>query len=174
MPTNTARSIRSSSQSIRSSAKKRLCAPELADPLGVLEVGEHQDVEQFGAWSRPERVDTLAQGVLHLVERHACHGLAPPIRCAIHLMADSPSIQVTRKNGKTYLMSAVALYEAVFDMSTSTARSVRFSESWLAEAPPKVSSARSPMGPKSAFRCTASTLAAVIAFARPRLCRLMN
>jgi hypothetical protein len=54
-------------------------------------------------------------------------------------MADSPSIQVTRKNGKTYLMAAVALYEAVFDMSTSTARSVRFSESGLAEAPPKVS-----------------------------------
>ena len=25
-------------------------APELSDPVGSLEVGEHEDVEQFGAW----------------------------------------------------------------------------------------------------------------------------
>ena len=31
-------------------------APELADPVGSLEVGEHEDVEQLGAWSRTERV----------------------------------------------------------------------------------------------------------------------
>jgi hypothetical protein len=31
-------------------------APELADPVGSLEVGQHQDVEQFGAGSRPEGV----------------------------------------------------------------------------------------------------------------------
>jgi hypothetical protein len=31
-------------------------APELADPVGSLEVGQHQDVEQFGAGSRPEDV----------------------------------------------------------------------------------------------------------------------
>jgi hypothetical protein len=31
-------------------------APELSDPVGSLEVGEHEDVEQFGAWSGAERV----------------------------------------------------------------------------------------------------------------------
>ena len=58
IPTSTARSVRSSSQSIRSSAKVRALrvAPELADPVGSLEVGEHQDVEQLGAGSRPEGV----------------------------------------------------------------------------------------------------------------------
>ena len=35
-------------------------APELSDPVGALEVGEHQDVEQLGAWSRTEGVETLA------------------------------------------------------------------------------------------------------------------
>jgi len=28
--------------------------PELADPVGPLEVREHEDVEQLGAWSRTE------------------------------------------------------------------------------------------------------------------------
>jgi hypothetical protein len=31
--------------------------PELADPLGALEAGDHDDVEQLGAGSRPERVE---------------------------------------------------------------------------------------------------------------------
>jgi hypothetical protein len=35
-------------------------APELADPLGAFEVGEHEDVEQLGARSRPERVQALS------------------------------------------------------------------------------------------------------------------
>jgi hypothetical protein len=52
IPTRTARIVRSSSQSIRSSAKVRV-APELSDPVGSLEVGEHEDVEQLGAGSRP-------------------------------------------------------------------------------------------------------------------------
>jgi hypothetical protein len=34
-------------------------APELTDPLGTLEVGEHEDVEQLGAGSRPEGVEAL-------------------------------------------------------------------------------------------------------------------
>jgi hypothetical protein len=34
--------------------------PELADPLGAIEVGEHEDVEQFGACSRREGVQALA------------------------------------------------------------------------------------------------------------------
>jgi len=37
-------------QQLREGATLRV-APELADPVGTLEVGEHQDVEQFGAWS---------------------------------------------------------------------------------------------------------------------------
>jgi hypothetical protein len=31
--------------------------PELADPLDSLAVGEHQDVEQLGAWCGAERVE---------------------------------------------------------------------------------------------------------------------
>ena len=39
-----------------------MVAPELADPLGALEVGEHEDVEQFGAGSRPESVEACPSG----------------------------------------------------------------------------------------------------------------
>ncbi len=34
-------------------------APELADPVGSLEVGEHQDVEELGAGGRSEGVEAL-------------------------------------------------------------------------------------------------------------------
>jgi hypothetical protein len=34
-------------------------APELTDPLGTLEVGEHQDVKKLGAGSRAEGVQAL-------------------------------------------------------------------------------------------------------------------
>jgi hypothetical protein len=34
-------------------------SPELADPVGSLEVGEHEDVEQLGARSGTERVQAL-------------------------------------------------------------------------------------------------------------------
>ena len=44
---------------------------ELADPIGSLEVGKHEDVEQLGAGSRPERVQALAQSALKLVRPHA-------------------------------------------------------------------------------------------------------
>jgi len=33
-------------------------SPELADPIGSLEVGEHQDVEQFRTWGGTECVET--------------------------------------------------------------------------------------------------------------------
>jgi hypothetical protein len=59
MPTSTALSVRSSSQSISSSAKVRV-APELADPVGALEVGKHKNVKQLGAWSGAEGVKPLA------------------------------------------------------------------------------------------------------------------
>jgi hypothetical protein len=49
MPINTARSVRSSSHSISTLAKVRVSgSPELGDPVGSLQVGEHQDVQEFG------------------------------------------------------------------------------------------------------------------------------
>ena len=39
-------------------------APELSDPVGPLEVGQHQDVEQFGAGSRSEGVQAFPELVL--------------------------------------------------------------------------------------------------------------
>ena len=44
--------------------------PELADPVGSLEVGEHQDVEEFGALSGAERVQALAEAALKLLGAH--------------------------------------------------------------------------------------------------------
>jgi len=41
--------------------------PELADPVGPVEVGEHEDVEQLSAWSGGERVETLLQSALEFV-----------------------------------------------------------------------------------------------------------
>jgi hypothetical protein len=61
IPMSTARRTRSSSQSISSSAKGAAfrVAPKLADPIGPLEVGEHEDVEQLGAGSGAEGVEAL-------------------------------------------------------------------------------------------------------------------
>jgi len=71
MPMSTARSVRSSSQSIRSSANAATLrvAPELADPVGPLAAGEHEDVEQFGAGSGTEGVQPLAERPLDLGQR---------------------------------------------------------------------------------------------------------
>jgi hypothetical protein len=44
--------------------------PELADPVGPLEVGEHQDVEQFGPGSRTEGVQALPEAALKLIGSH--------------------------------------------------------------------------------------------------------
>jgi hypothetical protein len=62
IPTSTDRSVRSSSQSIRSFGEGPALrvAPELADPVGPVEVGQHQDVEKLGAGSGTERVEPLA------------------------------------------------------------------------------------------------------------------
>jgi hypothetical protein len=56
LPTSTARRTRSSSQSIRSLSEGATLwvVPELAYPVGAVEVGKHQDVEQLGTWSRAE------------------------------------------------------------------------------------------------------------------------
>jgi hypothetical protein len=42
-------------------------APELADPVGSLEVGEHEDVEQLGARSRPEGLKALREATLKVI-----------------------------------------------------------------------------------------------------------
>jgi hypothetical protein len=42
--------------------------PELADPVYPLEVGEQEDVEEFGAWSRPERVEALTEFALDVLQ----------------------------------------------------------------------------------------------------------
>jgi hypothetical protein len=43
-------------------------APELADTVGPLEVGQHEHVEQLGAGSGTERVEALAQNSFELLE----------------------------------------------------------------------------------------------------------
>jgi hypothetical protein len=72
MPTSTARSVRSPfavDQQLGEGAALRV-PPELSDPVGALEVGEHQDVEELVAGSRTERVQALARRDFHLAERH--------------------------------------------------------------------------------------------------------
>ena len=41
--------------------------PELADPVGPLKVGEHEDVEQLGAGSRTEGLQALPEAALELI-----------------------------------------------------------------------------------------------------------
>lgn len=69
---STARSVRSFSQSIGSSAKVRALrvALELAYPVGPVEVREHQDVEQLGAGSRTEGIQSLLESAFELVVPH--------------------------------------------------------------------------------------------------------
>ena len=47
-----------------------LVGPELADPFGPLEVGEHQDVEEFGATGLGESVEACLQSQLEDVRIH--------------------------------------------------------------------------------------------------------
>jgi hypothetical protein len=56
-------------QKLRECAALRV-APELADPVGPLEVGEHQDVEKLGAGSGTEGVEAFTELTLDLVEVH--------------------------------------------------------------------------------------------------------
>ena len=69
IPTSTARSVRSSSQAIRSSANAQLSevAPELSDPVGSLEVRQHENVEQLGAWSGAESIEAFPEPGLELI-----------------------------------------------------------------------------------------------------------
>jgi hypothetical protein len=70
-PTSTAHSVRSSSQSISSSAKVRVLGfPLAADRVGAVEVGEHQDMEKFGARSGTKGVEALPESALKFVGTH--------------------------------------------------------------------------------------------------------
>jgi hypothetical protein len=57
------------SRSARRGAALRV-APELSDPVGSLQVGEHQDVEQLGAGSRTEGVEALLWAAFELIRTH--------------------------------------------------------------------------------------------------------
>ncbi len=60
MPTSTARSVRSSAVNHEFGEGAAIgVAPELSDPVGPLEVGEHQDVEEFGTRGGTEGVEAL-------------------------------------------------------------------------------------------------------------------
>jgi len=88
MPTSTARRTRSSSQSISSSARARLfrVAPELGDPVGSLEVGEHQDVEQLGAGSRAEGVQAFSKSALKIVGSHGRRLRGPTVPARVGVL----------------------------------------------------------------------------------------
>lgn len=47
-------------------------AADFAHPFGAIEVGEHQDEEQFGAGSGAESVEAFSESALHLRQRR--HG----------------------------------------------------------------------------------------------------
>ena len=76
------RSVRSCSQSIRSSAKVRVLGlPQYeSDRVGAVEAGEHQDVEQFGAGSGAEGVQAFLESALELIGTHPVSGLPPRTR----------------------------------------------------------------------------------------------
>src|SRR5215216_6984887 len=44
--------------------------PELADPVGATEVGQHQDVEELGAWGAAECAEPLTKGSFELLQGH--------------------------------------------------------------------------------------------------------
>jgi hypothetical protein len=71
IPTSTARSVRllAIDQELGERAALRV-APELADPVGTLEVGQHQDVQELVAWSRAEGVQARPSSALELVGTH--------------------------------------------------------------------------------------------------------
>jgi len=66
-----ARTALPSTRSIRGSEAPALrVTPELTDPVGSLQVGEHQEAEQLGAGSRPEGVKSLTELTLELLQVH--------------------------------------------------------------------------------------------------------
>jgi hypothetical protein len=72
MQTRTARRTLSSSsikELGRTTGSARV-APELSDPVGSLEVAEHEGVEKLGAGRRRQGLETSPESGFHLVEGH--------------------------------------------------------------------------------------------------------
>jgi hypothetical protein len=69
-PNTTALAASSSSTSISNSPNCRVsgCPPELADPIGAVEVREAEGVKEFGASWQAEGLEAIPQPRLHLVE----------------------------------------------------------------------------------------------------------
>ena len=61
-------------------------APELADLVGAVEVGEHEDVEQLGAKSGPEGVEALTEPAFQLVRPHGSRAYASLLRVRLPAM----------------------------------------------------------------------------------------
>jgi hypothetical protein len=73
IPTSTTRSgpvLLTVDQEFGESATLRV-APELSDPVGPVEVGQHQDVEQLAAWSGTEGVEALPDSAFEFIRTHA-------------------------------------------------------------------------------------------------------
>jgi hypothetical protein len=71
-------------------------APEHSDPVGSLEVGEHQDVEQLGAGSGTERVQTGLESPFDFIWTH---GLGPRQRLDIRAYAVYTTSNVSTEIG---------------------------------------------------------------------------
>jgi len=97
IPTSTARSVRSLAvdQEFGEGTALRV-APELSDPVGAVEVGEHEDVEQLGAGGGAERVEALPDSLFkfiwtHVLADYATLGPLPvdmPLWLLAHLACD--------------------------------------------------------------------------------------
>jgi hypothetical protein len=71
-------------------------APELSDPVGPLEVGEHQDVEQLGVACGAEGVEAFSDSALELIRAHSVLSLGRNQRHQRHDEGCATSLQVAR------------------------------------------------------------------------------
>jgi len=87
MPTSTVRSVRSSSQSISSSAKaRRLRDPPVGpDRIGPVEVGQHEDVEQLSAGTGAEGVQALPEAPFEFVGSHGLRLFRPTVAACLYI-----------------------------------------------------------------------------------------
>jgi hypothetical protein len=72
MPTSTApkgRVLLAVDQELGERPRLRV-SPVRADCIGPVEVGEHEDMEKLGAWSRAESVQALPEAALEFIESH--------------------------------------------------------------------------------------------------------
>jgi hypothetical protein len=75
-------------------------SPELSDPIGPLEVGEHEDVEQLGAGSGAEGVDTLPEHLLKVLESSARENANRPCRPSHNVGCDHRQTLLRRQSDR--------------------------------------------------------------------------